>query len=611
MKLCKSEKLLVFFTFLLFKDAICVRTKFPDSKELPFKRQRLEGVVGGSPHSGNESHSSVALKSLLEPRKPAQLIMPCGESSENEEVVSRLGKRKLTPHPRYPSSSSNKTVQVKKSSMPSGDSVDSTATTEKPKSHVTDEVRTWRRDFVAAIQADDLARIKLLASECDDVNFRIQSPVDPSQYTYPLQLALHHHLQAIAQYIIENMAFDPDALDSYGHTALSLSIELGNHIIFRQLLQVSNLDIPVRRGLGLTHLAASMDAFSALYLIDLQNAGLDFKTVCGIRGWTPLQYAVTANNLTLAKWLIDSTDCNLSYEKNKTIVLDALKAKNSSLALFLIGWGADWTCVDENNMNIFHVLAKSGLFPLIPNFPSNQDPLTFFQSRDTVKGYCPVHYAAEADNVFMMEYFGKHYHFSDKTEKGSSVLEVAVESASVNVIRYLMGHDLIDLEDSFRNTYPAFIVGAFSALKDHPRKSEVLSAILEFTPEGYKYLFDEKGLNIIHYAVISNDMALLKTLKEQYKYDLDYMDNGQQDPPANSPLSWAIFLRNFEMVKYFLENGSSPKERVRHCLFTPEDAPSAINPEDQGDVTDLKSLAELFGGPEITDLLKKYLLYAN
>ena len=48
--------------------------------------------------------------------------------------------------------------------MPSGDSVDSTATTEKPKSHVTDEVRTWRRDFVAAIQADDLARIKLLAS---------------------------------------------------------------------------------------------------------------------------------------------------------------------------------------------------------------------------------------------------------------------------------------------------------------------------------------------------------------------------------------------------------------------------------------------------------------
>ena len=144
-----------------------------------------------------------------------------------------------------------------------------------------------------------------------------------------------------------------------------------------QLLQVSNLDIPVRRGLGLTHLAASMDAFSALYLIDLQNAGLDFKTVCGIRGWTPLQYAVTANNLTLAKWLIDSTDCNLSYEKNKTIVLDALKQK-FFISIILIGWGADWTCVDENNMNIFHVLAKSGLFPLIPNFPFKSRPSNIF-----------------------------------------------------------------------------------------------------------------------------------------------------------------------------------------------------------------------------------------
>ena len=73
----------------------------------------------------------------------------------------------------------------------------STATTETPESHVTDEVRTLCKDFVAAIQADDLARIKLLASsECDDVNFEFKAQSTLISTLYPLQLALHHHLQA-------------------------------------------------------------------------------------------------------------------------------------------------------------------------------------------------------------------------------------------------------------------------------------------------------------------------------------------------------------------------------------------------------------------------------
>lgn len=471
---------------------------------------------------------------------------------------------------------------------------------------------SWRKAFLAAIQADDPGRIKSLGSECHDAHFRMTSPLDPSYSTYPLNFALQHKLEYAAEYIIGNLSFDPDALDSFGHTPLSLALGLEDRLNFFKLLEVSNLDTAVRGGLGLAHFAASITAVDPLFLVALQEKGLDFKAVCGIRGWTPLQYAVTANNAGSTKWIIDSTDGNLGFSKNKEIVLDALKAGNSSLAETLIKWGAPFNISDEEGGNIFHVIAKTGRVEIFPFIVSLLDPKIAFRARDAVKGFCPVHYAAESDNVDLIELFRKHQHNSlgYKTSDGRSLLEVAIDSAAVGVIFHLSAGGLVDWEDCcFVGAADSpILVISYIKLKDHPRKIEVISALFGILSEDDRYLFDKNGLNIVHHAIIHSDIEMLKVFKETFDFDLNYMDNTLMDPLANSPLSWAIFCKQLEIVKYLLENGACIRERVRISLFTPEEeGGGGEDDDDDDDVFDLKSLSEIFGGEEITNLLVEYL----
>lgn len=604
MKFCTSVKLIVIC--VLFFSYYCLCSEDASSLDRVSKRMRADvDDVGEGDHLFQELNSS-----LTGTRPPLNLTIFCNCAMSTEELRS-VETRTPTPHPTHRS-----IVKRRRKTLEQSDHDDTECEVDAP---VSAEIIKWRKNFMAAVQAADMVRLEFLQSGYEDAHFKITSPVDASSFTFPLNFALCHKLDVAVEFILGKMSFDPDALDSFGHTALSLAIELGDYSRFVKLLQVSNLKVPVRGGLGLTHFAASMKTVSPLFLAGLKEKGMDFKAGCGIRGWTPLQYAVTANNTFLTKWIIENTDCNLVYSKNETIVLDALKAGNSLLAQdLIINHDAPFKNVmDGEQRNIFHVIAKTGKAEILPFIISSRfDPifLVLLSVFDKVKGFCPIHYAAESNNVDIFDIFRKISGLNFKTSDGRSVLELAIASGSVEVISYLFNTELADWRESFIDSDSSILVDSYIKLLKHPRKIEVISTLLDHLTEEEHYLFDGNGLNIIHHAVMNGDMETLRLLKDKYNFDFNTIENQTLDDPiVNSPLSWAIFQNNYEMVEYLLENGASPNEMIRYSLFSIEDGPvfscqiERTDNDEDGDVAHLKQLAEVFGGKTMEDLITKYI----
>lgn len=429
---------------------------------------------------------------------------------------------------------------------------------------------SWRRELISAIQSNDKTRLMHLIVNNINTDFRIISPVDPKTFTYPIHFALQHGLDAAALFLIDETEFGADLVDSFGHTPLSLAIELGKYTLFKALLDHSDLSIRVRGGLYVAHLAASSTSFTASYLEALKEHNANFLPVCLKRGWTPLQYAVAADHRVLAEWINKNTPCNVHYHANKLIVLDALKEGRVDLACSLISWGAAMDVEDEQGHNLLHLVAKTG--------DTNQQILSHFlkldketcykmaNSKSAILGYLPVHYAAEADNVEMMEFFYENLNLQGKTADGLSVAEVAIVSGATNSIEFLFINDVIDAYDSFSETNPPLLIKAYAT-----GNMKMVQMLLYFLPENLYYGFDATGLNIIHHAVIKNDLNAIKMLVEEYEFNPNHMKNTLQDFPANSPLSWAIYSNNAAIVEYFLELDAIKEETVKFSLFTPEE----------------------------------------
>lgn len=465
------------------------------------------------------------------------------------------------------------------------------------------EKAKWRRGFFLAVQANDATRLNQLKPEFSDADFPIYSPINPQEFTYPLHFALRHSLREAASYLIEEGLFDAWAKDSYGHTALSLTIDLGDYRNFSDLLDVSDIHGRVRHGLNLTHLAASSDTISPIFLKALQVKGADFMTTCRRRNWTPLQYAAAANNPILLRWINDNTPCKVTSEQNKTIVLDALKEGHESLALELISMGGRIDVLDRHNRNIFHIIAKKNYRDILDAIKIDFDKgPEMMKMRDSVKGYCPAHYAAEKNHSDILLWIYEEYNLSVKTRDGFSVIQVAINAGSTEVVQVMLDSNIFDWQESFGTEYPPILVIAYKT-----GHKDMMEMLLDCTDEHYYYLFDEKGLNVLHYAVLEKDMPLIKLLIEKYDFDPFYTENGTDEVLANSPFSWAIFNCNFALVEYFLKKKGLQSERVNICAFSLDETVYASDTYEHDENTmELDQLAEIFGGDEIVALLKQY-----
>lgn len=532
--------------------------------------------------------------------------------------------RRATPHPLFDlekpsfqrddsfSSKMNKTMTVQSS-------VQSSVKPPLSSNETDEKLKKWREQFFAAVQANDLSRLEFLATENSDAHFRLYSPINPKQFTYPLHYALQLGLSEVADFIINEMECEVDALDSFDHTALSITIERCDFKHFTVLLDKSkNLDVSVRGGLKLTHFAASMDTLSPMFLQSLAKKGMNFTDLCGKQGWTPLKYAVIADNPVLTRWINDTTPCKLSHPSNSSLLLDAAKFGTEEMVISLLSLdGFDLTFQDEEGRNIFHLLAKKGFIKALRSVPwRNKQILELINASDS-KGFRPVHLAAKYNRTEIVLYLVNFSNLNAKTSDGFSVIEIAIESGAAETVRAMFLHNVFDYSESFNGEeFPAVLVLAYKTLEGHPRRIDVLKAILdafqydnlEREDEAYdrRYLFDEFGLNIIHYAVKENDLDLLKVLVEEYGMDVNQLDNQSYDIPANSPLAWAIYTKNLPIVKYLIDHGACISERLRLSCFMPETLREAeAEDEDEEDKMELDQLAEIFGGEEIAEIIKK------
>jgi ankyrin repeat protein len=544
------------------------------------------------------------------------LVLPVIEESSETSVSGRA----LTPHPNHQSKKSRAAEDQKqfafkmtqKFQASKEEAVESSGLPKKEEKSADSATHSWKLEFMNLLQADDPERLAELISKHPEgtitADFRILSPLNPSTFTYPLQFALQHKLLDVADFIISDVGFNANAKDSYGHTAISLALEKGYFSQFTSLLPLSDLNVEVLDGLNLVHLAASMQCVSPIFLSKLHESGADFTASCKKNNWTTLQYAVVANNTVLVNWINENTKCNLTEDpRNSHILLLALKNKHYKLASKLISLKAVQNCVDKDNgKNILHYIAESksvGLLSLIDIEKLGRDAGLLSQY-DLEQGFCPEHYATQVSFVTFLDVIREYVDLdSNLTASGKTILEVAIESGSSDVLKYLLEHELIEsFEDVIIDIY-----------KNSPGYSDqfcFIEMILDYVidtdqDDEFLYSVDSDNLNVLHLAIINDDMKFITELVEAFGFDVNNFNYSSMVRPANSPLSWAIFLRKPKIVKYLMEKGAGIRERLRISSFSPNEDPSAgAVIKDEEDIVDLNQLAGLFGDSEIQSLIK-------
>lgn len=466
----------------------------------------------------------------------------------------------------------------------------------------------WKSSFIAVMQADDYDRLLDLGkTNSNRAHFKIYSPSGRQDiFTYPLQFAIKHNLNNAYKALIDYMIVNYDAVDSFGNTALSLALKLDKFDKFSELAKnTKNLHLRDANGLFLTHIAASSSTLSTLFLENLKSLGFTFCEICSVRKWTPLVYAVVSGNLVLAKWINDNSLCNAADQTNQLILFHAVQKKDEVMALELMKWGAPIFAKNANNQNIFHLLARKN-FPKLMNLikENYQEYLDILlRQQDTIKGFYPIHHAAERDNLSFIVNFAPSINIKVKSESGKLPIEIAFDSGSHEVFKVLFtATESNDFRKIFGETSKL-------ALKSYRAKNfKLTQLLLELFGADSIYSIDELGRNLLHHAIIAKDVAFLDWLMEQYAFDPIFTANRIEDPQANCPFSWAVYRQEAEIVVIFLKNiDKLPIKQIRLSLFFPETADLRLRAslgEVDLDFLDLSALISVYGGKAVEKIIE-------
>lgn len=456
------------------------------------------------------------LKHLREQSKESEPSLKHEHEQEQEKSFKLNISERITTH--HSSHNENK------SKILSG-SANNVVTTFKSETVINSSKLQWRSNFMLAIQANNINLLKILTAKCDNSNFKIFSPINSKIFTYPLHFALQHNLTAAANFILKNMYFDVDVIDSFGHSVLSLAMEKEDYKLFYELLNLSDLNVRIRDGLNIVHLAARMDIRNPIFLNALRANGANFNSICLIRGWTPLQYAAAANNFILTEWINENTNCTVKSSKNSTIVLDVLNEKHVEMAELLIFWGADLATKDKKNRNIFHLIAQNRIESLLLNINLTYNSIKSLLFSEDINHYYPIHYAAESDFVPFLIFTGKFFKsFNIFETENFKIFEIALYNQSLGIINYYLQNDLLDLEmySDFPLTFQVYeSISNMETLK-------LIFKYIFFKDCTHLYGVNDESLNILQKAVIDDKFELIKFLVEEVNFDV-FDNNNMND----------------------------------------------------------------------------------
>ena len=386
----------------------------------------------------------------------------------------------------------------------------------------------------------------------------------------------------LCKMLLDNYNFDIEMINDDGWSALLCAACTGHLELFKYLIEKgSNIYREKRDGMNCLHIAAA-NGHLRLCKVLLENYKFDLKMI-NDDGWSALLYAAEAGHLELFQYLTgkgsnvyrrkrDGMTCLHIAVWNGHLRLCKMLLENYNFDLEMIdddGWsallcaactghlelfkyliekGSNIYREKRDGMNCLHIAAANGHLRLCKVLLENYK---FDLKMINDDGWSALLYAAEAGHLELFQYLtGKGSNVYRRKRDGMTCLHIAARNGCLRLCKMLLDNYNFDLEMMDDDGWSALLCAACTG------HLELFKYLIEKGSNIYREKRD--GMNCLHIAAANGHLRLCKVLLENYKFDLQMInDDGW------SALLYAAEAGHLELFQYLTGKGSNVYRRKR------------------------------------------------
>lgn len=367
--------------------------------------------------------------------------------------------------------------------------------------------------------------------------------------------------------------------NKYGQSLLSLAIQDKNYLVIKWLLQYNRM---INDKMNINEVSHPL--IFAIYhnkidsLISLLNKNNKiYENDFNDSGFTPLIISYFLNNKEIFKILLNYVNVNEVDQFGNTIFYYSLIKEDIETLNYLIKMGADINIKNKYTVSPLHISIDIGnkeIFLLLldckkilvnePNELGEIPLMTLIKNQNFSK----------EDKIQMIKYLIKRNTDVNYVNKknGKSPLSYAIKNKSIYIIELLIKKGA-NVNYVSGNTYQSSLIYALrlgdlntmKCLIECIQENNILNGFIEELVENFEKRLNEEIFEyLVRYNINNITVRILRTIINENKFHLLKILVGpkfnvninMKDKEGNTPLVYAIKIRNKPIIEYLIENGA-------------------------------------------------------
>ncbi|XP_046547141.1 putative ankyrin repeat protein RF_0381 [Haliotis rubra] len=299
-------------------------------------------------------------------------------------------------------------------------------------------------------------------------------------------------------------------------TILHVACQGGNVEIIQYLLTQDTVGIDKQDENGWTPVMhAAKGGHEAVFDV-LVDKGADLSPVDGDKE-TILHVACEGGNVEIIKYLLKHDIVNINCQDGKgwTPIMHAAMSGHKGVFDVLVEGGADLSLVGDYKMNTLYAACKGG----------NVEITQYLLKHDIVnidcqdgKGWTPIMHAAMSGHKGVFDVLvDEGADLSLLCDDKETILHVACEGGNVEIIKYILKHDIVDIGSRDANGWTPLMYGVSNGNED------VFDVLVEAGAD--LSLVTNDNETILHVACVWGSFGITKYLLTHEIVDIDSRDN--------------------------------------------------------------------------------------
>ncbi|XP_048257810.1 serine/threonine-protein phosphatase 6 regulatory ankyrin repeat subunit A-like [Haliotis rufescens] len=347
----------------------------------------------------------------------------------------------------------------------------------------------------------------VLSQDIVDINGRGR------QTTTPVMLAARNGHKEVVELLVKKGADLSLAYNTPGSNVLHLACFYGHVDVVKYLLSQDTVDVNSRGRYKQTPMMRAAKNGHKEVVELLVKKGADLSLAYNADGSNVLHLACVNGHVDVVKYLLSQDTVNINSRgwRKRTPMMRAAEEGYKEVVELLVSKGADASLVDKRGNNLLHLACQRGQMELVKYIVS-QDMVDI--NRRGLKKRSPVMIAAESGHKEVVELLvNKGADASLMDKKGNNILHLACQMGHVEVVKYVLSQDIVDINSRGWKTKTPMMMAAEEGHK------EVVELLLNKGTD--PSLVDKRGNNILHLACQNGQMEVVKYIVSKVIVDVN------------------------------------------------------------------------------------------